>query len=70
MSEDLVHCRSCQAKMELPTHYETRYGDGELHLIGEYRCNQCRSILILDLGEIDQSSEEYLEVVEDEIIIG
>jgi hypothetical protein len=69
MSEDLVHCRSCQAIMELHNLYETRYEDGVLHLIKEYRCKQCRSILIRDFGEVSQPSEGFPEVVEDEINI-
>ena len=56
--------------MELHELNETRYEDGVLHLIGEYRCRQCRSILIMDLGEVEPSSDEFPEVVEDEIIIG
>lgn len=68
MSEDLVHCRSCQALMELYKLYETRYEDGVLHRIGEYRCMLCRSILIKDLGEVP-SSEGFTEIVEVEINI-
>ena len=69
MSEDLVHCRSCQAPVEPLLLNETMYEDGVLHLIGEYRCKLCRSILIIDLGEVETSSEEFPEVVKDELII-
>ena len=55
--------------MELHNLYETRYEDGVLHLIKEYRCKQCRSILIRDFGEVSQPSEGFPEVVEDEINI-
>jgi hypothetical protein len=70
MSLDLVHCRSCQAIMELHNLYETRYEDGVLHLIKEYRCKLCRSILIRDYGEVASSSEGLPEVVKEEINIG
>ena len=56
--------------MARPILSEKRYEDGVLHLIGEYRCKLCRSILFLDLGEVEPSSEEFPEVVEDELIIG
>jgi len=55
--------------MDRPKLYEKRYEDGVLHLIGEYRCTLCRSILILDLGEVEPPSEEFPEVVEGELII-
>ena len=61
MSEDLVHCRSCQAAMELHKRYETRYEDGVLHLIKEYRCKLCRSILVKDFGEVVPPSETFPE---------
>jgi iron-sulfur cluster repair protein YtfE (RIC family) len=70
MSEDFVHCRSCQALMELHKLYETKYEDGVLHLIKEYRCKLCRSILIRDFGEVAPSSEVFPQIVEDEINIG
>jgi hypothetical protein len=56
--------------MELHKLYETRYKDGVLHLIKEYRCKLCRSILIRDYGEVASSSEGLPEVVKEEINIG
>jgi len=69
MSGDLVHCRSCQALMELHKIYETRSEDGVLHLIEEYRCKLCRSILMRDLGQVAPSSEGFPEIVETDITI-
>ena len=69
MSGDLIHCRSCQALMELHELNETRYEDGVMHLIKEYRCKLCRSILIRDFGEVAPSSEGFPEVFEEEITI-
>ena len=70
MSEDLIHCRSCQALMERYKLNESRFADGVLHLIGEYRCKLCRSILIMDLGQVAPSSEEFPEIVETNLNIG
>ena len=56
--------------MERPKLKETRYEDGVLHMIGEYRCKLCRSILIRDYGEVAPSSEGLPEVVKEEINIG
>jgi hypothetical protein len=69
MSEDLVHCRSCQTLMKLHKRYETRYEDGVLHLIKEYRCKLCRSILIKDLGEVAPSSVTFPEEHTDKQIL-
>ena len=62
MSENIVHCRSCQAPMERHKISETRYENGELHQINEYRCKRCRSILIKDLGVVTPFSGTFIEV--------
>ena len=49
---------------------ESRFADGVLHLIGEYRCKMCRSILIMDLGQVAPSSDEFPEIVETNLNIG
>lgn len=58
---DLVYCRSCQTPMEHHKIYETRYENGVLHKINEYRCKRCKSILIKDIGEVEASSERFIE---------
>jgi hypothetical protein len=50
--------------MKLHKLNETRYEDGVLHQIGEYRCKRCRSILIKDCGEVAPSSGTFPEVQE------
>ena len=64
MSEDLVHCKSCQTLMELHKLKEERFEDGVLHLNEEYRCKRCKSILIRDVGPVAQPREGFSEVVE------
>lgn len=48
--------------MECHKIYETRYENGVLHQINEYRCKLCRSILLKDLGEVPPPSGTFIEV--------
>ena len=55
--------------MEFHKFNETRSEDGVQHLIEEYRCKLCRSILMRDLGQVAPSSEGFPEIVETDITI-
>ena len=55
--------------MEFHKFYETRSEDGVLHLIEEYRCKLCRSILMRDLSQVAPSSKGFPEIVKTDITI-